>query len=652
MFKDKETCSNASDFGSEDTFMSLGTKIKARAQLSPKPKGNNLRNIQRYRNIAKKGFKHLDTSISETGLKQSYGMEVKITERPQSPTKNKNMFHERSPSPTKTRPYESYFIPFEGDKKDCESFSRVSFDSNIQEEVEHAIKSYSKRLSKQQLSLVEEESTQDVDSIPSQNLSSLSPTNSLEDAKDHDSVINNGAERNNFSIDDTYAEYYKLPNNSSSAPKSYSTFYKEFHTDACQNLSSTMVHTDTSSKDSGYQENGTTDDKLHRQNYSLPTTSLLKKSEFIEQSKSLDNFSTNINDKKYTSEINSQWDEPMNHSRLLYKDFFLKKEGHITLPPQNSPSKEAVTISGIKENAEHNIGPKNEELDYPSYLINSTTKAYTSKVIEDYKKELQAINNLHELTIKDIKIDAISPTPLNIDKLFENHNKFTDNTNDNDEKKTYNNPVELDKNKNALDNSRKDIMKISTKDLISNYFKVKEGDFKGKLKKKTNNLNSKEEITSEYNHEWNNKTKSNTSKTIPVFRNQTERNMFSAPVPLSARIESVQNDKDIDSWMSLSATSPSVCEIQVVETAEQVIETPDTYEDSNEPNQTVCLEKESDSQNQKELTSNSTVLDIYSMLKEIESYGDNPVTSVTNVVEDSVDNKVQERTTTPKDNFM
>lgn len=41
--------------------------------------------------------------------------------------------------------------------------------------------------------------------------------------------------------------------------------------------------------------------------------------------------------------------------------------------------------------------------EYPEYLEKTERKVYTSKVIEDYKKEIATINNFHDLTLKDIR---------------------------------------------------------------------------------------------------------------------------------------------------------------------------------------------------------------------------------------------------------
>ncbi|KAG6444606.1 centrosomal protein of 131 kDa [Manduca sexta] len=658
--KKDEICSNVSDYGSEDTFISLGTKIKARAQLSPKPKITNPKNLLKYRNIARKSRKPMENTVNEE-LRQEYGMEIKITERSPSPTKS-NSGYGRSPSPT-TRAYESYFVSLEenGD------LGRMSLGSNIDIEVEQAIDKYSRRLaaSKQQLSLVEEESTPDVDSGPSQNLSSLSPENSLEGPKDDGDAIDDLTGRKTYVVDDIKIDY-GITQNIIRDPRTYTHFYDDFQRDSYKcKLSSTVVHTDSSSKDSGYPDSGPNDEKIYSQNYSLPTSSLLKKTNVTkmeEQPKSLDSISTNSSDKTYRNicglDKNKQWTEPLNHSRLLYKDFFLKKEGHIAVPPQNSPSKnEGNNVPGNNGDANTKVDNMSDDCDYPSYLVNSSTKAYTSKVIEDYKRELETINNLHELTLKDIKTDAISPTPLNIDNLFEDHSNIIDIKKD--EISTNNHDLKChDKNKNSLNTKKRDVSKISTKELIQNYFKVKEGDFKGNLpkntRKKANNVTPKDEIV--YKQEWNNRTSITSPKNIPVIRNQTQKNLFTMRTPSSARIESVQNDKDVDSWMSLTAPSPTLLEIdEVSPPVEEVINTDtniadDKMEEDLTPPPPPVTSTERDIQQVKELSSKSTVLDIYSMLKEIESYGDNPVASAK--VEEANDKVAEERSPTPKDNFM
>ncbi|XP_059052047.1 centrosomal protein of 131 kDa [Achroia grisella] len=691
--KDKEVCSNASDYGSEDTFISLGTKIKVRAQSSPKPKITNPKTILKYRNIVKKGRKVMDTNTYEEKNNPDYGLEIKITERPlriQSPTRNEAMY-DHGATHFKSRAYESYFVPLDAESKaiECGLSDCISFGpNNLQAEVEEAIDKYSKRLTltKQQLSLVEEESTQDLESIPSQHMPSLSPENSLDQPRN----IKEGDTEENFTGRNTYVidkeDYTKSQNYE---PRTYSSFYDDFHINPLDpyksKMSSTVIYTDSSSKDSGYPDSAANDNKNYGQTYSLPSSSLLKKSKSYnkieDQPKSLDSVSTNSNDKGYHKtyplDKKSQWTEPLNHSRLLYKDFFLQKEGHQALPPQNSPNKENTNnvpstneiIDGVKPEKQ------TENLEYPSYLRNSSTKAYTSKVIEDYKKELEAINSLHKLTLKDIKTDPISPTPLNIDKMFEPSGPFIEDKKDCSDESRESSDVagETAKNtdtNNSLDNNSRDISKVSTKELIQNYLKVKEGDYtKGyqgipknlrKTDRKLDNISTKFGESSTFKQEWNNRnSKSNVKSTIPVnIRNQTQKTNYSARVPLSARIESVQNDKDIDSWMSLSAPSPRILEINEVEPPiiTHVNSDPKSHGDEstiekNDYTQPTPSKTGNEESKPKELNTNSTVFDIYSMLKEIESYGDNPVSTVSVDMPNPSEN-TQEEDTATKDNFM
>ncbi|CAH1638368.1 unnamed protein product [Spodoptera littoralis] len=673
--RNKEICSNASDYGSEDTFISLGTKIKAKAQLGTK-KNVNSKNFVKYRNIAKKNRKSMENAINEDVNPQEYGLEVKIVERAHSPTRHKNIYHGRPLSPSyKTRAYESYFIPLEEAKKDPE-FGHGSYaEPSIQSEVEKAIDTYNRRLtiSKQQLSLVEEESTQDLESVPSQHMSSLSPEISLEDKiakSDHGDNLTN---RNTYAVDIKGDDYHKITQSFICESRTYTSFFDDFRTNPIDGyktkLSSTVVHTDSSSKDSGYPDSGPNEDRFYTQNYSLPNTSMLKKSnshdKVEEQPKSLDSVSTNSNDKvyhkSYLPDRKSQWAEPLNHSRLLYKDFFLKKEGHIALAPQNSPSKTEVHIPGSSEGTDELKSDNTENnSDYPPYLINSTTKAYTSKVIEDYKKELEAINNLHDLTLKDIQTDAISPTPLNIDKMFEDASNFDDkmDTSENSQESIVvpQSPVKM---KNSTD-AKRDVSKISTKELIQNYLKVKEGDYGSgskNLKKPERKINNgaSGESSMGFKQEWNNKSpKGVTKNQIPVnIRNQTQKNMFTIRTPMSARIESVQHDKDIDSWMSLSAPSPRIIEIEEIPIGDEpkqlepvkLEEKIETERPAPPPPDDKCPKTP------KELNNQSTVLDIYSMLKEIESYGENPVVEVTNNIIPEPESK-KEEDFSPKDNFM
>ncbi|XP_023941852.1 centrosomal protein of 131 kDa [Bicyclus anynana] len=670
--------SNASDYGSEDTFISLGTKIKAKAQSGIKNRNINTKNFLKYRNIAKKGRKAMESSTNETGINgrnNNYGVEVTIKEksqRPISPIRNKDLFQLRSASPQfkASTSYESYFLSLNGDIKNEDVAGRVSFAQPIND-AKKSMDAYSRHsyLTKQQLSLVEEESIQDLDSIPSQNNTvSLSPNNYINEDQ---LVSNENLDVLNYEEDDKIDNCKKQSNFFINDTKNYSNFYNNIHgnTDPYKTtMSSTIIHTDASSKDSGYPDSCTKEEKIITTNYSLPTTSFKEEINFNmhDQPKSLEI----VNEKDYaSSQTDKKWVEPYNHSRLLYKDFFLKKEGHLPMPPQNTPSKSNVSIPGTSEIVSETNQPENDNLKYPTYLLNSTTKAYTSKVIEDYRKELEAINNLHELTLKDIKTDAISPTPLNIDELFENNsNKTSDEFRDPSEisqkSLTLSDPVS---DKNSLDVKRDNISKVTTKELIQNYLKIKgdytkEGKMLKKYEKKLNNIHSKVEENAGYKQFWNNKnTKNNIEKNNTPLRNQN--NSVTMRTSTSARIDSVQNDKDIDSWMSLSAPSPRVLDIDNFETATEIpksikedavnVNSP-TIEEIKETveSQSPSIPIETPKQT-KDLNSKSTVLDIYSMLKEIESYGENPVTSISDVNEgDSAEVQEEERCPTPKDNFM
>nr|XP_026486552.1 centrosomal protein of 131 kDa-like [Vanessa tameamea] len=666
----RDISSNASDFGSEDTFMSLGTKIKAKAQSCFKNKNNNTKNFIKYRNIAKKGRKQIDCASNDERINNghNYGLEVTITEksRSPSPTRFRDLSQVRSASPQfKNKTFESYFLSIDGDIKSGDGLSgRVSF-APVNSEADKSIDTYTHRLgvTKQQLSLVEEESTQDLDSIPSQNMTNFSPKSTPDNnEKDpvEDEILNVSRVKGNF------FNYSKPPDTLMIDSQNYSNFYDDFHK---SKFSSTAIHTDTSSKDSGYTDSGLREEKVLSPKYSLPSTSFTKRPDFTLENqvraKSLEYPITKEDYCGYESE--NKCVEPLNHSRLLYKDFFLKKEGHVALPPQNTPTKCDVPIPGASECDIEKEDKENSNLVYPTYLLNSTTKAYTSKVIEDYKKELEAINNLHELTLKDIKTDAISPTPLNIYELFEqNSNNFSDDKKDsseNSQESSNISDIPTLSDKNSLETNKKDITKVTTKELIQNYLKVKNDytkdgfskNFK-KFDKKLNNINSKSEENSSYKQFWNNRnSKINDKNNLPVnMRHQ--KNVITARVPLSARIDSVQNDKDIESWMSLSAPSPRLLEINSVkeEQDEKSVESkPSEKKIENVVENTNYVGVVSETETPKELNAKSTVLDIYSMLKEIESYGDNPVTSVTNTnIIPEPEKKEEERCNTPKDNFM
>ncbi|KAL4716742.1 hypothetical protein ACJJTC_004861 [Scirpophaga incertulas] len=339
---EKILCGNGSDYGSEDTFISLGTRIKAKAQLGPKSKPLITKNNSKYKNTARRARKPMYNNTHEDKSIPDYGLEVKITERlSQSPiqTEQNNIFEDqKSLDSCKSRSYESYFVPLDDNElRPSNSFNRKLQidDPNIKTEVEKAIDTYSRRLNitKQQLSLVEEESTQDIESVPSQNYSSLSPENTINSNKEKN--INNKTVTKNSS----YAEdFSKAP--LFCEPHTCNNFYDDFESNNFKKynneMSGMLVHTDASSKDSGYIDSAANDDK---QNYtSRFQSNVLKKcsshTTVEDQPKSLDSASTGSNDKYYhkTFPFDKKFTEPLNHSRLLYKDFFIKKEGHIALP--------------------------------------------------------------------------------------------------------------------------------------------------------------------------------------------------------------------------------------------------------------------------------------------------------------------------------
>ncbi|XP_047504018.1 centrosomal protein of 131 kDa [Pieris napi] len=636
--KNKEICSNASDIGSEDTFISLGTKIKAKAQSGPKNRNSNPKNALRYRSIAKKNKIMDDTNNCLT--KDNYGMEITITERPRStsPIRYRDIYQHRSFSPPLKNQYDSYFLAFNENNKNTYV---PNYTSSLSVDEANALDVFDRRQmqTKPQLSLVEEESTQDLDSNVSQNVISL-PRDSCLDNKDLKQNDSNDFKFTTNCLDNSDKEKEDFTNES----HTYRAFLNDFHKNLIdKSKTSSRVHTDSSSKDSGYPESAVKEDKQYYQNYSLPSTSFNLISQEIKEPRSFDSASSKENSK----ENSDKWAEPLNHSRLLYKDFFLKKEGNLALPPQNTPKKD--NAPSTSEDSTSSKLDDNVNLEYPSYLLNSSTKAYTSKVIEDYKKEIAAINTLHELTLKDIKTDAISPTPLNINEMFDQYSTTNDNsTSNNDDSKAI--------DKNLLDVKTSDIAKVSTKELIQNYLKVK-SDYKPenvrntkKFDKKFNNIQSKNEENSGYKRFWNNRNAKNVEKNLSA---NTQSNGFTTRTPLSARIDSVQTDKDIESWMSLSASSPRLLELD----KEDTIDITQNKEEAQRPKSPLTKEIDAektetpintDIEKSKELSANSTVLDIYSMLKEIESYGDNPVTSVA----DTQKSKEEERSFSPKDNFM
>ncbi|KAG7308441.1 hypothetical protein JYU34_005647 [Plutella xylostella] len=689
--RNREIC-NTSDHGSEDTFISLGTKIKARAQ-SPKGKNSNCKNFIKYRNIARKGKKAMENNNMEPkNTNNVFGLEVKIERRPsldENTVRNKNLFQDRTPSPSyMSRSYESYYLPIDNNNKKISEESlagRVSFgQGGLQSEVEDAIETYSRHLNvtKQQLSLVEEESTQDIESVPSQNASSLSPENSLEDHKEK----GDDTGRATYVVNGSHGDYAKITNNDE-GPRTYTSFYDDFKSASIPSykMSSTVVHHDTSSKDSGYTDSGgTNDDKPPRRRYSLQSKNTIYKKTKMNtlQPKSLESIPVSeANEEKQLNKFPQQksWTEPMNHSRLLYKDFFLKKEGHIAVPPNNSPKKtEILNIPGanesipvVKSDEEDNI------VEYPSYLLHSNTKTYTSRVIEDYKKEIEAIKNLHELTLKDIKTDSISPTPLNIDKMFDEHSNFSDNKTDSNENSqaSSSNTDPLPVHPKPDENTKNDISKVSTEELIQNYLKVKSGEYTKdyvckqfkKFEKKINNTDMSVENRIDRKQGLNNKNNIKIAAAKSALSSPIRNTIPSRPIeptvpskqPLSARLDSVQNDKDIESWMSISAPSPSILDIE--ESREPIADNPETKSTEKvtekNPKVTESTNSQSEGKNEdkpkvKELNSGSTVLDIYSMLKDIESFGDHPVTSVVKTDSETPRSKEEEeKCNTPKDNF-
>ncbi|XP_045484034.1 centrosomal protein of 131 kDa isoform X2 [Pieris rapae] len=642
--KNKEICSNASDIGSEDTFISLGTKIKAKAQSGPKNRNSNPKNALRYRSIAKRNKKNIDDT-NHCLTNDNYGMEITITERPRStsPIRYRDIYQHRSFSPPLKNQYESYFLAFNENYKNT---NVPNYTSSLSVDEANALDVFDRRQlqTKPQLSLVEEESTQDLDSNVSQNMISLPRDSSCLDNKDLKQNDTNG-----FKLTTNYLENSnKEKEDFTSELQTYRTFLNDFHTNLMdKSKTSSRVHTDSSSKDSGYPESAVKEDKQYHQNHSLPSTSFNIISHESKEPRSFDSASSQDNNK----ENSDKWVEPLNHSRLLYKDFFLKKEGNLALPPQNTP-KNDKTPSTSEDSASSKFDD-NVNLEYPSYLLNSSTKAYTSKVIEDYKKEIAAINTLHELTLKDIKTDAISPTPLNINEMFDQYSTTNDkSTSNNDDSKV------IDK---TLDAKNSDISKVSTKELIQNYLKVK-SDYKPenlvrntkKFDKKFNNIQSKNEENSGYKRFWNNRNAKNVEKNVSA---NTQSNAFTTRTPLSARIDSVQTDKDIESWMSLSASSPRLLELDKEDTIDitqkkelaQIPNSPLPKEIETEKTETPI---NTDIEKSKELSANSTVLDIYSMLKEIESYGDNPVTSIADTQMSKSESKEEEISFSPKDNFM
>lgn len=701
---------NASEQGSEDTYISLGTKIKARAQ-SPKGKSSNCRNFIKYRNIAKKGRKAMDNT-EKAHSSNDYNFDVKMTEKKNtSPTRNKNLFDESIPSQRhKAVAYDYYFNSLDKDQQiDKERklhenplSGRVSFGSgNLHAEVEQALDTYSRRMGStgQQLSLVEEESTQDLESVPSRH--SLSPEPSLLDTRKAKEE-NQGDSSGTYVIDRRNNK--SATPNPPQGPRTYESFYDDFQTTAptSNKMSSMIVGTDSSSKDSGYTDSGGPDERPYRRGYTCPSKmslfmhtndapsrNLPKSLESIPRSTSQERAGNLKTFPPMKKPLN--WAEPC-HSRLLYNDFFLKRDRPIT--PKNPPNN--VDATNIPGATEEDIVAEENNAEYPQYLRNSNTKAYTSKVIEDYKKEIEAINNLHELTLRDIKTDPVSPTPFNIDRMFDQHTAVQNNNRpeigESSQCSRRPSPFEDEPmiKETNLRSNKKDISNVSTKELIQNYFKVKESDFKDhekdlkKYNRKINNLITTVENGGDFKQVLNNKAvpKIPTSKSAnPIqIKNQTQKNAFTLKTPLSSRVESIQNDKDIESWMSMSAPSPRLLEIEDISETPQEQQT-DTKE-QGEPSHSNTIPKECsretsrngsykalnedqnaipstsstgvhETPNPKELSPDATVLDIYSMLKEIEHLGETTAPAPSNEAQnETARSQKREEEQTPKDNFM
>ncbi|GBP90299.1 hypothetical protein EVAR_67820_1 [Eumeta japonica] len=621
-----------------------------------------------------------------------YDVDVKITERAQTLNAvgmDDGRFHDQgSMSPVAKAHFDSHFIPFEKDVSKGKKNESLDFDDSKIGNTSTR-NNYSRNLTKQQLSLVEEESIPDLESVPSQNLSSSSLENSDGFIKLSKTIENINQNLNNGNNHFKENESKKLDSTSKSVineenVKSYDNFYADFNHGNSKthntDLSSTRMHSDVLSKDSEYQEIILTEEKNFKNDYSLPnSTSLFAERNtkiYSYQPRSLENISINedsrnIFTKSIASDIKNDWKESLSHSRLLHKDFFLNVEGTPFVPQsprqkRDVGHKEAVPSVNSSTN---DIKNENIAAEYPSYLLNSTTKAYTSKVIEDYKKEIQAINNMHDLTLKDIKTDTVSPTPLHLDRMVEEHaelRKEKSNYGFQDSKKLDVNSV-----KTTCNTNKQDITKVSTKELIQNYLKVKGGDYimAKNSKKSFTKSNSDGEESTNQKWDWKNKVTNNEiDKNFKnsSLKNQTKNNDVTyRNIPLSARIESVQNDKDVVSWMSMSAPSPRVFEVD--EICDQPIDKSKERDEniissgSGDATKSNTQKVENKDKNQnieelevhkpRELTNNSTVFDIYSMLREIESYGENPF-HVNKSESEPQNSQEEEKISTPKDNFI
>ncbi|CAH2108847.1 unnamed protein product [Euphydryas editha] len=238
-------------------------------------------------------------------------------------------------SHVKNKNFEAYFFSIDGDIKTTDGLSGCVSFAPINFEIERSLDPYTHNLglTKQQLSLVEEESTQDLDSIPSQIMIDLSRESFLDNNEKfiaHDDIINGS---NYKSKDKTYN--CAKPTALMIDTQNYSDFYNDFHnshSDANKTkFSSTAIHTDTSSKDSGYPDSGLREEKALSPNYSLPSKSFSQKTDFKLETTDRPNSLEYPITKDFSDDLEKKWEEPLNHSRLLYKDFFLKKEGHVDI---------------------------------------------------------------------------------------------------------------------------------------------------------------------------------------------------------------------------------------------------------------------------------------------------------------------------------
>lgn len=246
--------------------------------------------------------------------------------------------------------------------------------------------------------------------------------------------------------------------------------------------------------------------------------------------------------------------------------------------------------------------------EYPEYLEKTESKVYTSKVIEDYKKEIATINNFHDLTLKDIrnqwdsnlktstpnkpsKGSPSSQTHTTDDDLIEEihisdyekkeHTKHRQSTEKNREVSTSGdisqfldeyNKYKLRDNKtydtNAFDKMAKDFMK--------NTDGQKEPDIKIKPKKKIKkkergstskyrNYNSNESTDSKYTETKTTKSENRRlTKSAPsTKKDSTNRVKFRAQkITLSKSTTNINKtmyidtDRDIISWMASKTRGP------------------------------------------------------------------------------------------------